>query len=169
MAQFSERQQLYTNRYGLDGVYTPQLVVDGRYGFVGSDSRAAASAIQKAIRDSKVPITITNAVRKGNELDARIELPQDLSLRGVKAMLYLALADSRQKSQVLRGENGGRTLAHVAVTRVLKEFGVIDLGAPSVKDIALPLPAGSEGGLRLVAFVQDAKSGHVLGVTQQKL
>jgi hypothetical protein len=168
-AQFSDRQQVYTSRHGLDGVYTPQLVVDGRYGFVGSDSRAAASAIQKAIREPKVPITITNAVRKGNELSARIELPPDPSLSSVKAILYVAIADSRQESHVARGENGGRTLAHVAVTRVLKEVAVIDLAAPSARDVELPLIAGSEGGLRLVAFVQDAKSGHVLGVTQQKL
>ena len=168
-AQFSERQQVYTSRYGLDGVYTPQLVVDGRYGFVGSDSHATANAIQKAIREPKVPITITNAVRKGNELNASIELPPDPSLKGVKAILYVALADSRQESHVARGENGGRTLAHVAVTRVLKEVGVIDLDAPSAKAVELPLIAGSEGGLRLVAFLQDARSGHVLGVTQQKL
>jgi hypothetical protein len=84
-------------------------------------------------------------------------------------MLYVALADSRQESHVARGENGGRTPAHVAVTRVLKEVGVIDLDAPPAKDIALPLQAGSEEALRLLAFVQDAKSGHVLAVTQQKL
>ena len=36
-SQYTARQQDYTNRYNLDGVYTPQLVVDGRYGFVGSD------------------------------------------------------------------------------------------------------------------------------------
>src|ERR1700686_503413 len=33
------RQQDYTNKYNLDGVYTPQLVADGRYGLVGSDGR----------------------------------------------------------------------------------------------------------------------------------
>src|SRR6516162_573115 len=54
-AKYTERQQEYTNRYRFDGVYTPQLVVDGRYGFVGSDSREASTAIQKAIRDPKVP------------------------------------------------------------------------------------------------------------------
>src|ERR1700677_982755 len=29
---YTARQQDYTNKYNLDGVYTPQLVVDGRYG-----------------------------------------------------------------------------------------------------------------------------------------
>src|ERR1700761_9528789 len=36
---YTARQQDYTNKYNLDGVYTPQLVVDGRYGLVGNDAR----------------------------------------------------------------------------------------------------------------------------------
>ena len=67
-----------------------------------------------------------------------------------------------------RWENGGHTLSHVAVTRVLKQVGPIDLGA-SVKEVALPIQQGSGNGLRLVAFIQDSRSGRVLGVAQQKL
>src|ERR1700746_51957 len=52
-SQYTSRQQEYTNRYEMDGVYTPQLVVDGRYGFVGSNGREASSAIQKAMRERK--------------------------------------------------------------------------------------------------------------------
>jgi hypothetical protein len=33
----------------------------------------------------------------------------------------------------------------------------------------LPVQAGAANGLRLVVFIQDPKSGHVLGVTEQKL
>ena len=53
-AQYTARQQEYANRFKMDGVYTPQLVVDGRYGFVGSDAREATSAIQKSIREEKL-------------------------------------------------------------------------------------------------------------------
>ena len=45
--QYTARQQDYTNRFNFDGVYTPQLVVDGRYGFVGSYGHEASTAIQK--------------------------------------------------------------------------------------------------------------------------
>src|SRR5579871_114265 len=58
--QYTSRQQEYTNRYNLDGVYTPQLVVDGRFGLVGSDGREASSAIQRVLREPKVPIVISN-------------------------------------------------------------------------------------------------------------
>jgi hypothetical protein len=168
-AQYTERQQEYTSRYRFDGVYTPQLVVDGRYGFVGSDSREASTAIQKAIRDPKVPMTISNLARNRNEVTARIALPADRNFRGARAMLYVALADNRQESHVERGENGGRTLAHVAVARILRQVGMIDLDAASAKEIALPVQGGSGSGLRLVAFIQDARTGRVVAVAEQKL
>ena len=43
------------------------------------------------------------------------------------------------------------------------------LQTASTKEITLPVQAGSRAGLRLVVFIQDPKSGHVLGVTEQKL
>jgi hypothetical protein len=168
-SQYTARQQDYTNRYNFDGVYTPQLVVDGRYGFVGSDGRQASATIQKAIREHKVPIAVSNVARNGNQVTARIELSADESFKGARGILYVALADNRQESHVARGENGGRTLAHVAVTRVLKKVGPIDFDAAFTKEITLPVQAASGNGLRLVVFIQDPKSGHVLGVTEQKL
>src|SRR5271170_8049233 len=148
--QYSARQQDYTNRYHFDGVYTPQLVVDGRYGFVGSDGKEASAAIQRAIREPKIPIVISNLARNGNQVTARIELPAGENLKGASEILYVALADNRQESHVARGENGGHTLSHVAVTRVLKQVGPIDFDAASTKDIALQVQAGSGTGLRLV-------------------
>lgn len=168
--QYTARQQDYSNRYNLDGVYTPQLVVDGRYGFVGSDGRRASSAIQSAIRERKIPIAISNVTINENQVTARVQSSADQNFKGVRAVLYVALADNRQESHVAHGENAGRSLAHVAVTRVLKLIGTIDLDSPSTKEVALLVPPGSvASGSRLVAFIQDPKSGHVLGVTEQKL
>jgi hypothetical protein len=169
-SQYTARQQDYTNRYKFDGVYTPQLVVDGRYGLVGSDARGAASAIQKAVRERKVPITISNVARIGNQVTASIELTSDQDFKGIRGILYVALADNRQESHVARGENVGHSLAHVAVTRVLKQVDTIDLDSASTKEITLSVPPGSgASGSRIVVFIQDPKSGHVLGVTEQKL
>src|SRR5580704_5019708 len=35
--QYTERQNAYRTRFGLESVYTPQMVVNGREQFVGSD------------------------------------------------------------------------------------------------------------------------------------
>ena len=66
-----------------------------------------------------------------------------------------------------RGENRGRTLAHVAVARILRQFGMINLDAASAKEVELPVPSGLGSGLRLVAFIQDTKTGHVVAAAQQ--
>jgi hypothetical protein len=168
---YTARQQGYANRLGGNGVYTPQLVVDGRFGFVGSDGHEASSAIQEAIRDRKIPIAISNASRDGNQVTAHIELPAaDPSLKGARGILYVALADNRAESHVARGENAGRSLAHVAVTRVLKQVGIIDLGAATAKDVTLAIqPEEGANGSRLVSFIQDPKTGRVLAVTARKL
>ncbi|MGI8987980.1 MAG: DUF1223 domain-containing protein [Bryobacteraceae bacterium] len=47
---FSRRQRDYASRLPGGGVYTPELVVDGTTGFVGSDKGNARSAIRDAIR-----------------------------------------------------------------------------------------------------------------------
>jgi hypothetical protein len=167
-ASNTSRQQDYTNKYNLDGVYTPQLVVDGRYGLVGSDAREVSSAIQKAIREQKIPIAISKVSRDGNQVTAHIDLPSGQSPEGARGVLYVAIADNRAESRVARGENSGRSLAHVAVTRMLKQVAMIDFGSATAKDVTLPLQPGPSGS-RLVAFVQDPKSGHVLAVAVHKL
>ena len=166
-AQFSARQQDYSEKYNFDGVYTPQLAIDGRFGLVGSDARAVNSAIRKALREPKIGIRVTQAKRNGNQVKANVELPPAAGQSGV---LYVALADSRAESHVSRGENSGRVLSHVAVARTFQQIGRVDLTSASTKTISLTLPEGAgRSGLRVIAFVQDPKTGHVTGVGQQKL
>ncbi len=168
-SQYTARQQEYTNKFNLDGVYTPQLVVDGRFGLVGSNGREASSAIQKAIRERKIPIAISNVARDGTRVTAHIALPAaDQGIKGGRGILYVAVADNRAESHVARGENAGRSLAHVAVTRILKQVGTIDLDSASAKEVTLTVQPGANGS-RLIAFLQDPRSGHVLGVAAQKL
>jgi hypothetical protein len=95
-------------------------------------------------------------------------IPGDQSFKRERAVLYVAIADNRAESRVVRGENAGRSLAHVAVTRVLKQVGAIDLDSASAKDITLVAQPAAPGS-RLVAFVQDPGSGNVLGVAAQRL
>ena len=117
--EFSKRQRDYSVRLGGDGVYTPQLVVDGRVGLVGSDRAKAVQAIQQAIREPGRPIALS-PVRDGEYADIRFDVPQ---VRGSAA--YLVLAEDHARSQVGRGENAGRALEHVAVAYSIAKIGEI--------------------------------------------
>lgn len=166
--QFSTRQQDYSNKYDFAGVYTPQLVVDGRVGLVGSDAKGTAAAIQKVLREPKLPMSLSQVARQGSSISAKLELAP--AARTGSAILYVALADNRAESQVSRGENSGRRLAHVAVTRVLRQVGTVSLQEPLSKEVSLTVPQGAGAyGLRLVAFLQDPRNGHILAVAERKL
>jgi hypothetical protein len=166
-ALYSARQQEYSERLRGEGVYTPQLVVDGQFGFVGSYERAASSAIRKTIREPKIPIAISAAARSGDQVTARLELP---AAKGARGILYVALAENRTESHVASGENAGRSLTHIGVARVLKQVATVDLAKPFAADVKLAvLPGEGADGWKLVTFLQDSQTGRVLALAAQKL
>src|SRR5579863_10500351 len=55
---YSERQSAYGTQFGLSSIYTPQMVVDGKFEFVGSDERRAITAAEKAAKADKISISL---------------------------------------------------------------------------------------------------------------
>lgn len=166
--QFTARQYQYANKINpKDGAYTPQMVIDGRAELVGSDSEAARAAIERAVTAKKYPLEIADASREGDRITLRVQAAPTLD---GSAVLYVALAESHASTHVLRGENAGRTLSHVAAVRSLTLIGKLSPASAASRDVTLPLPAGAgANGLRVVAFIQDANTGAVLSVTSRTL
>src|SRR5580698_1277985 len=163
---FSERQESYAARFHVSDVYTPQLVVDGQAQLVGSDQGAALTAIRKAIERTKVPVSVSGVSREGSSIRLSVEagvLPVD------SGTVYVALADNEDLSQVSRGENAGHALTHVAVVRSLTSVGEAARDRAFSRNLTVPLGLASAKDLRVIVFVQDKKSGAVLGATQALL
>jgi hypothetical protein len=156
---FSMRQRDYADHLGGE-VYTPELVVDGDKGFVGSDQREAQHAIRDAIRQTKTPIQVT-AERMQNK--AKVTIHVEGSGDGV---LYLALAHDTMRSQVLRGENAGRGLSHVAVVYSIEKIGKVSAGAAYDKELTVTVKGDST---RVVAFIEKSGVGRVTGIGQARL
>jgi hypothetical protein len=156
--EFSTRQEAYGRRFHLDGVYTPQMVVDGSSELVGSDSRQAFAAIGRAARAEKVPVRISrtqpSAVSPSN---VHIEIDPGR----YRGEVYLAVAETRARSQVLRGENQGRSLQHVAVVRRIQPLGNWNGRIPFAKDLVVSEASTSTA--RLIVFVQESGDSRVLG------
>src|SRR2546426_938172 len=71
---YSQRQSAYANRFGLDSVYTPQMVVDGTSEFVGSNSGLADKAFRKALGVPKLPVRLSSiSADASNTLHAHLE------------------------------------------------------------------------------------------------
>ena len=57
-AAFSGRQYNYAEAFGRDGVYTPQMIIDGRAEFPGSTGTKAREAIINAAKSPKATINL---------------------------------------------------------------------------------------------------------------
>ena len=128
-----ERQRQYSQRLSLNEIYTPQIIVDGTQQLIGSDVAALSHALAVAASSPKQQIAIEAASRTQNSVHFTVRI-----LPGSKATLVAALAENTTHSEVARGENAGRTLHHVSVVRVLKEFDSKDADGR-----ALSLPVAS--------------------------
>ncbi len=166
MPAMDERQRDYVSQFRLQGSYTPQVVVDGAEQAVGNSTAAVTQAVEQAAEASKRPLAIENAhwADGAVEFAVRGETPGTARLMGT-------LAANAARSEVARGENAGRTLYHVAVVRVLKDFGPSATDGRTLRLSGKRLTHANEadGPFRLVVFLSDRKTGHVLGVAEQTL
>ena len=167
--QYSERQNAYAGQFGLGSVYTPQMVVDGQYEFVGSDERRAIHAVENVAKVEKIPVHISSLrLDGGNAISLHIDASRLPSSAASSANVLLAIADERDESHVDGGENGGRTLRHVAVLRSLTRVGTVDQSGEFSKDLRINANPGN-GDLRFIAIVQEMTAGRILGVGSTRL
>jgi hypothetical protein len=163
---YSERQSLYGKRFGLNSVYTPQMVVDGSSEFVGSNPGLADRAFAKALAVQKIAVHLSLiSVDQSSGVSVHVDTGAlESSFATPEVEVQIAVALSRAESQVSSGENAGHRLAHVSVVRSLTKVGILKRGQSLSQDLHVNLGSGSEShNLRLIAFVQEPQQGRVLG------
>ena len=168
--RFTGRQRAYAARFREASVYTPQMVVDGRVGFVGSDREQALRAIAEAARQPKAKVVLALGADhrgpSGNQVQISVFLEGHPGPRvAAPAEVFLAITESGLHAQVLRGENAGRRLEHTGVVRKLIELGHTEAktgGFTAMPEVLLE-PDWNREHLRVIVFVQVAGCGPVLG------
>jgi hypothetical protein len=168
-SQATERQTDYARALRITSPYTPQVVVNGTVNLTFSDFPSVRRSFEQAAKASTLPVTITSvAIDPGNPaiLHARVEV--DGSSAEHNADIYAAVALDHAESQVLRGENGGKHLKHVAVVQLLSKIGKLDKGKAFGRTIDLKLRPGTDPkNTRLTIFVQEGGAGKVVGAALQ--
>jgi len=156
---FTQRQELYAEKMKLDSTYTPQMIVDGKIEFVGSDSGKAAKAITEAAKVQKGKIEI---IKNNDKLTVKItDLPAHES-----SNVFLAIAEDNLVSNVARGENSGKKLEHQSVVRELKSIGTLNPQEKTaeIETILQFNQNWKKENLKIVVFVQENDSRKILGV-----
>jgi hypothetical protein len=149
----TERQSDYGQRFNLDSVYTPQMVVNGETQMVGGNAVAVQQALEKMPADGSTSARLGAVAIDGDAVTATVAVSGAVPPHG--ADIFAAVAEDEITHKVLAGENRGRTLAHT-------------VKAAGETLVRLKLPPADAGSRRhLIVWVQERGLGRVLGVDSQ--
>ena len=148
-ADYSRRQMEYGHILNAQ-IYTPQLILNGGAEFVGSDEEAIRDAIA-GVLDSNQMVSLTFEAHQDKD---RLEVHYQTSTIIKGNNLLLALVQKSAQTNVVGGENAGRSLSHVQIVRKLQTESLNESGNG---DVTVDLPKGF-----------DSRSWEVLGLIQDK-
>lgn len=152
----SQRQQQYS-RILNSQVYTPQLVVNGKREFVGSDENHIKNSIQKALLVSKK----TDVALSANISSSTIDVQYKTSASDSHSVLLVNLVEKHSSTQVGKGENEGRHLHH---WQIVHQQNQVSLGKQQEGTTTFRLPEGfSPENWEVIAFIQNVKTGEISG------
>jgi hypothetical protein len=146
----TDRQERYGRRFG-DGSYTPEIVVDGSTGLVGSHRDEVDRAVAKA-RTSGTTVADVHVVMKDGKASIDVGAGQ-----GVARVLLVGF-DREHVTPIGRGENRGRTMAEANIVRSFRPVAEWS-GAPIHLDERL-----SDG--EQVAVILEAPDGRIVGASK---
>lgn len=161
-ADYSKRQNEYARWLKLSQVYTPQIVVNGKKEFVGSQEGALRNAIKSSLLESG-DVQLNLAVTRNANNTALVQYKVEGNTGNSNNVISLALVQKQAVIKVERGENGGRTLAHAQIVRNLQTLSL----SKNTGSATIALPAGFNiQGWEVIGFVQNSGNGAVLGASK---
>jgi hypothetical protein len=141
----TELQRAYAARGGEGaGVYTPQIMVQGRFGAVGSNR----GVVQNGIARARSSVTAAIAVRPGLLAIAGKGGPADVRLVGLRSHRIVRIGD---------GENGGRTIRYSNIVMGERLIGKWNGNAQTFE-----LPALNISGADRYAVIAQSGTGPIL-------
>lgn len=157
LREATARQKKYGQVLGLRNVYTPQVILDGRSDYIGSNRSAIGKALQQP-RDG-VPIILSI---HDNEIHVRLESSAQVSGGEVTLVSFLRKAVSR----IDRGENAGRKLDEYNIVRSMRVLGHWDGAEHEFLAQLASLPADATD---VAALVQLPRQGAIVGAASRPL
>ena len=171
-SQFTGRQRAYAETLRGEGVYTPQMVVDGKSGFVGNKPEVALKEIGKQAGRAVATLRFDRIALDGGSLTASVSVKDIPSAAGKGPFdVLVAATESGLRSKPGAGENQGAALSHTGVVRVLMRAGK-PASSSALEDfhgeVRLKLDGSwNRDALKLVGFLQDRGTHAVWGAVQQ--
>ncbi len=163
--EYSERQRRYAASRGDGEVYTPQAVINGIKGCVGSDRNQIEAAIKATQASLSKTVVVMAAKRDGERFLIEAGVAPEGSPHKSGHVFVAAVKRSTDVS-IQRGENAGRTVTY---TNVVRSF--VDAGAWQGAATAFSIPVKGltiDPGDTLVVFLQADKLGPIVAAARIK-
>lgn len=154
---FSKRQRSYAKAFGERMVYTPQIVVQGRVGIVGSRTEEIEAAIAAAAAEP-LPVTVSLTAQEDG---VAVVLDPASGPVGEASVSYMVYAEP-QTVRIGRGENTGLDLTYRNVVRSWMMLGRWH-GEPVRWVVPRPQDA-----LGVAVLVQDPETRAILGAAMHR-
>ena len=160
--EFTVRQEDYNKALGRKGVYSPQVIINGRRQMVGSNKLDLYQNIQSAVIANELPMSVyLETATKGPQV--RVNGAVEFSGAVVKLVWY----DSTQKIKIGAGANAGKTITYTNVVRSAQTLGTWQgKGTTYSIDLRDPERGGAD---RLAVLVQDGETGPIIGAATLSL
>lgn len=169
-SSLTDRQNEYEHTLGQGDPYTPQAIVDGTVILHFTDPQQVKQALLNAATTAMVPVHIVSATidpKNPEALHAKIQI--DGAKATHSATIYGAVLLDHAQSQVLKGENSGKHLEHVAVVESFTKIGKLDKGKDFDRDVEIKLKPGMDpSNLRFAVIAQESGPGKVIGAALQE-
>ena len=160
---YSERQKQYAFIFNLNSIYTPQVVVNGKKEFVGSDRSQLKKTIAAEIGSTSNLYFDINA----ESIDNKTITLNYIAEKNVAEILNIALIQRFAETSVKGGENSGRELKHINIARAFKSF---DLNMNAAGNVKFEMPKGlGKRDCTIVAYLQDKKNFEIVCVGEAEI
>jgi len=152
----SDHQRGYAASWGSSRIFTPQLVVNGAEGVVGSRRQEVDIAVQNA--SLAVPVKLSDS---GGML--RIEIGPQPGLR--EAVVWLVTYIDRADVDIERGENRGHRIGYTQIVTGRQVLGMWEPAAGTTLKLPLAevLDDGANGAAILVQEERRGLPGRIIG------
>ncbi|MDR7371422.1 DUF1223 domain-containing protein [Flavobacterium aquidurense] len=162
-ADYTKRQYDYAKFMEKDPIYTPQLIINGKIDYIGSEETAVRNGIKSALSKTAV----TELSLEATQQNTKLNLNYNVSKATQNNRLLIAVVQKSAKSNVKRGENAHRILSHYQIVRSLSNFALSG-NLKGTASVALPKDFNSKD-YEIIGFVQDKNNGSILAVTKAVL
>ena len=151
---FTTRQKSYAKHLGLKHIYTPQMIINGRYDVIGSRAMEVADILSDEIRRQKT-IVITKIGHDKTIALSIVPAQNNISLQHSDVLAIRFRPHS--KVSVNNGENKGKTLLYANVVTSVSKIGTWRGEGKWKTTYSL---SGSE---RVAIIVQEQNQGEIYG------